>query len=318
MASNSEISGFIIVSIAGIIMAFIIWLIKQQNKKDSEGDLGNNPVSDPIINQILFSLENNSDEEIWVDLMRLDPNDTRYKFNTSDGNYPMLVEYLKTYSFNVVKTSVNYQHDNWQSDILYNYSYSPFGVSEKPIFIGFHNFDKNQQQRNFISNNYEYSFDFFNTIAVKLAPQEKKAITMDIDYSLIEPSAEKNIYPKCALLVKNNSDETKKIKLFDQEFYNQYKDCEYIQSVFGQVSYAEVLKHFNSEDVIASKIKMFIGKDNADSSYTLNFDEHKIIDKISDTQEQDEVVEIDLGGETFIAVFEVELKPNTQMYVSIV
>jgi len=306
-----QASGLIILfSMVVAVASLFIW---GWLRKDTNG-IDNQVGVEPNVRQILFNLENNTNEEMWVDLVRLEQTD-KYSFNTSDGNYGMLVEYLKTFSFNVVKTTVNYQHEDWQKDIIYNFTYTPFGITQKSVFVGFDNFYEYQQQRNFIEAKSNYSFDFFNTLMVKLNPNEKKAITLDVSEQASDIEV---VAPKCALLLKNISDETQVVKLFNKEYYAEVenKGAVEIESVFNQVSYIEVLKHFDSFPLTAKKIKMFIGMDNIESTFKINFDEEKIIDCMSDDQEQDEVIVKDLGSETFIACFEVELKPNTEMYIS--
>lgn len=317
------ISGFTIVWVLLTLLVIIAassYLKKDREYIDSElnkTDLHKKYLRDSS-HVLVFEIENNSDETILLDLCRLDDKDSRYKFSVSlQFDYETLVSYLKSYSLNVLSTRIQYNKSNkWQYDVIYHNSITPFAKEESAIFLAFNNFNKNQFQKNIIDSEYPYVFDYFNSLDVTLNPHENKAIVLHITDGEIDVKHKHN--PVCALIVRNNSDKVERIKLFDKEYYNEISEVGKIEinTPFRHISYNQVMAQNDAQPLIAKQLKMFIGDRNSGSTFKINFDEHKIADYIEPNQFQHEVVDFDLKDDKYIALFEIDVEPNSTIYIA--
>lgn len=276
-----------------------------------------------------FELENNTEEEIVLDLCKLDSTDIRYSFKTSTTDYAMLLQYLKTYSMDVARTRVMYHSDGWQKDVIRRLMYTPFATINNILCVAFHNYDRNQFQKNIIDNHSKYQFDFFNSVIVTMSPRQKKDIIFNVTDSYQEYELD---IPRCAVSVKNNSDVAKRVKLFDREYWKMEMLGTQIEiaTLFdsnGRNGYLTMLDEHDSRPLIAKKIKFFIGNDNKDCGFRINREEHKLMSFVEKEitinpmldfkgQFNKDVVDVELESEMFIGEFHVDIDPHTEILIS--
>jgi hypothetical protein len=253
-----------------------------------------------------FWLNNKSDKELELNLCELENCDD-YTFINSDGNYKMLVSYLKSYNLNVVSTLVKYSHSNWQKDIVKLSIYNPFEQIKKPILVAMDDFNMGIAHKNMIESLDKYNFNYYSTLLVKLAPKENKEITLFV----IEEEEENNQIPaKCGLVIKNNSNQVQNVKLFDKQYSNPDID---IQSLFDINTYESILNYFSQKSLLAREIRVF--SKHKFFNYKINFDDYSLSSPY-DAQENHYFI-IDLKEEIFIAYFEVEIQPNTEIIITL-
>lgn len=253
-----------------------------------------------------FWLNNKSDKELELNLCELENCDD-YTFINSDGNYEMLVSYLKSYNLNVVSTLVKYSHSNWQKDMIKLSIYNPFEQVKKPILVAMDDFNMGTVHKNLIESLEKYNLNYYSTLLVKLAPRENKEITLFI----VEEEEQNNQIPaKCGLVIKNNSNQVQNVKLFDKEYVNPDID---IQSLFDINTYESLLNYFSQKSLLAREIRVF--SKNKFFNYKINFDDYSLSSPY-DAQENHYFI-IDLKEEIFIAYFEVEIQPNTEIIITL-
>jgi len=318
--------------LAVFILAIVIFVgkgIREMVGSDDDDDSFIKPTPQSPFNVFVFNLKNNSDEAISLDLCKLDSKDERYSFSNLDGDYDMMVEYLKVHSFFVSNTRVHYQSDNWK-DVIYSKGYTPFSQQQKPIVVAFDNLDKCQYQSLLVDSKMQYVFDYFNSLQTTLNPKEQKTISlMLLDDGIAEYRNEEGIElgnqyvtPKCALSIKNNSDTMECVKLFDKDYLtkitaddSEIKKIE-IESVFGIGEYPRVVGCFDSQPLFARYIKMYLYDKNSSTNFKVND-----IPKVSGAyrtanQFQPNVIDVDLGSEIFVANFEIEIEPHSEILIS--
>lgn len=253
-----------------------------------------------------FWLSNKSDKHLELNLCQLDSNSTDYSFVNSDGNYKMLIEYLKSYNLNVVSTLVKYSHSNWQRDIIKLSVYNPFEQIKKPILVAMDDFNMGTAHKNLIESLDKYNFNYFSTLLVKLEPKENKEITLFV----VEEEEQNNQIPcKCGLVIKNNSNEVQNVKLFDKEYSNNLIE---IKSLFDINTYEGIISHFSQQNLFIREIRIF--SKYKFINYKMNFDDFSLSSPY-DAQENHYYI-VDLGSETFVAYFEIEVEPNSEMIIT--
>jgi len=277
---------------------------------------------------ITFQLQNNTDEEIKLDLCRLDKNDNRYSFSVSGGeDYDMLIEYLKLHSLFVNGTRVNYGLKNtwsgfglpdWYKNFIYLKNFTPFEKSNTPIFIACDDISENQFQLNVIQSVGSYSFDYLNSLEIKLLPKDTMQISLfcsDYNKSLIKKPI------KCSLSIKNTGSEKQVVELFKLDYFKNLEENKNngieINSIFGKEHYRNVAQQFNNIPLIATNVKFILTKENKNSICKINLREFPICNYVSINQFQSNVINCPLENETYILNMSIEIEPNTEMLISI-
>ena len=262
-----------------------------------------------------FTITNCSNNVIECDLCDLKQDITSgYVFSTSDGDYDKLKQYLKSYTLNVLSTSVRYNHSNWQKDVVKNKVYNPFQQLSTPILIAMDDFDTiHSINDNIVISKKPYEFNFFSTVLVKLNPNETKDITLLVTDDEFDDEFLKKLNKdkvKTAITIKNNSNEKQRVNLFDDKYSNPNIEFD---SIFDINSYHDIIVFFNQNPLVAKEIKIYAPKTDS-IVYQLNFEEYRLIPP--DYLEHKDFYKIDLKDETFIAYFSIEVEPNQEIIIS--
>jgi hypothetical protein len=317
----------IIIMLIALMVYVVVRLIKLLYSslfKDSEDAiekliLDSHPNSKYYANQtaISFVLENKTDQVIDLDLCRLDKNDQRYSFTTSVNDYDKFIEYIKCHILYVFETKLSYSNDNWKDEVVMSNNYKPYWVSKLPVFVGFIDYNTHQYQSNLIVSNDEYPFGYFNSLSLKLKPLESKQISLSTTDNAIEYTERKI---KCALKIINNSDKSERVNLFDKEYLdNVLRGGKIkIENIFNDnvCGYHEVVNHYDTHILHASKIDILFGELNANSEFKINFDDYKIIDFIDKNQFNMHKIVVDLKEDRFISSFGIDVAAGTEIYIS--
>jgi hypothetical protein len=275
---------------------------------------------------IVFSIKNNTNEELVLDLCHLDKNDSRYSFEASGSGYENIIEYIKTHSVFVHATRIKYEIGNtwdgigipnWFKNYIYLNEITPFSKGRTPILVACDDVSENQFQSNVIDTVGSYSFDYLNSLEVKLLPND------NIELSLFCSDYNKLIKKKpikCALLLKNTSDCKQKVNLFDKDYFDSEKkqlDGIQIESIFGKEHYKTVINTFEAIPLVANNIKFIITNENRESVCKINNEEFPICYYLSAKQFQSNVVNCPLSNDTYINNMSIEIEPNTEIIISI-
>lgn len=317
---------FIIIVLALIVYVVVrlIRLLYSSLFKDSEDAIDESKV---IISEnskyyrfetaICFILENKTDQVIDIDLCRLDKNDKRYSFTTSVNDYDKFIEYIKYNTLNICETKLSYSNNNWKDEVIMINNYNPYWTSKLPVFVGFVDYNTHQYQSNLIASNDKYPFGYFNSLSLKLKPLESKSISLSSTEDSIE-YAERKI--KCALKITNNSDKKERVLLFDKEYCdNAFHGGKIkIENIFNDnvCGYHEVVNHYDTHILHASKINILFGEKNVSSDFKINFDDYKIIDFVDKNQFYMDKIVVDLKEDRFIASFGIDVEAGTEIYIS--
>lgn len=318
------VSGKVIMALV-IVFLLVIWLWAYLKKDEVYEDLyhPDNFERDKVIS---FKLKNNTDEELVLDLCHLDKNDSRYSFEVSGTGYDILIEYIKTHSLFVHATRIKYEPSNvwdgtgipnWLKNYVYLNEITPFLKGKNPILIACDDVSENQFQLNVIDSVGSYSFDYLNSLEIKLLPNDS------IDLSLFCSDYNKLLKKKpikCALLVKNISNEKKVVELFNKDYYLKLQEGTSgveIESIFGKEHYKTILSQFEALPLVVNNVKFIITKENNQSLYEINNREYQMCDYVSEKQFQSNVVNFKLSEDTYINNMSIEIEPNTEMLISI-
>lgn len=315
---------FIIMVIALMVYVVVrlIKLLYSSLFKDSEDAIDESnfvlkPISYRCEKAISFVLENKTDQVIDLDLCRLDKNDQRYSFTTSVNDYDKFIEYIKHHTLNVFETKVSYLNSNWKDEVIMINNYNPYWTSKLPVFVGFIDYNTHQYQSNLIVSEDKYPFGYFNSLSLKLKPLESKSISLSSTEDSIE-HAERKI--KCALKITNNSDKKERVLLFDKEYCdNAFHGGKIkIENIFNDnvCGYHEVVNHYDTHILHASKIDVLFCELNANSEFKINFDDYKIIDFVDNNQFYMDKIVVDLKEDRFIASFGIDVEAGTEIYIS--
>lgn len=262
-------------------------------------------------NLLKFTLKNNTDECLDLDLCHLEQTD-KYSFKNSGGEYERLINYLKIKTLKVYCTIVHYNHENWHGDIINLHNYSPFTQSIKPILVGIDSFILNGLSKNIIQSENKYDFDYFNTLKIKLYPREEKEISLlTVDHI----SEYKYIPIKCAIKIKNSSNQTQKVKLFDEKYYLTNPEVE-IKSIFETVNYHEVIKYFEVNPILLKSMKIYTPNQTF-INYTLNFDQIHVDNSMEEriNKEWKSYFNIDIE-QSFVSLLEIDVHAGQEIYIS--
>ena len=252
---------------------------------------------------LMFNLINNSDEELELDLCRLDNKDSRYNFETSGGDYEKLVSYLKSYNLNISSTKVLYNHSDWQKDIIKLNIYNPFENIKTPIFVAMDDFMIKYAHKNIIESRHKYHFNYFSTLLVKLKPKESKNIKL---FVVEEEEKNEELPLKSGVILKNNTDEIKKVKLFDK----MISGIEY-KSLFDINTYEELINFYKRDYLVVKELRLY-SKNMDTIRYKINFDEHNI----SSPFQENHYYIINLEDDRCIAMFEIEIEPKSELIIT--
>jgi hypothetical protein len=253
---------------------------------------------------LVFDISNCYNEEIELDLCQLDSKDSRYKFENSNGEYEKLSNYLKTHTLNVISTKVIYNNSDWQKDIIRNIMYNPFTNYKRPVFVAMNDFSLPYANKNIVESRHKYEFNYFNSLLVSLKPNESKQIHLFV----VENDIKTSNYPvKTGVILKNNSNETQRVNLFDNDLID---GIEY-DSLFKGNTYQELVNHYNRNHLVAKEVKLF-SKTMNELVYKINFDDYKMT---SDSNENHYYI-IDLKNDRFIALFEIEIQANAELIIT--
>ena len=317
-----EISGMAIMIIFVIAMLLLfLWSTFKSHDSNFDEIYEEQENEREKVNCLSFILTNNTDEELTVDLCNLDSNDNRYSFNVSNRDYKKTIEYLKSHTLFVYHTRVIYTSSDFYKNVIVMNKFTPSRISKKPLLVAFDEMDKFQFQMDTIAVNKSYNFDYFNSLELKLIP--KSTITIHLYSSDYNKLIEKEPI-KCALSIKNNSDEVKLVNLFDLEYYKLLKEKNdneiEIKSLFDYMSdgdhYTEIILQNNSIPLLIKKLKFYLTADNSISKFYINKNERNIHDLINKDQYVAGIIDLELDNITAINDMQIEVRPNTEILIS--
>jgi hypothetical protein len=319
-----SISGKAIISLCVVfLLVLILWAYL---KKDEVYEELYHPDNFEKEKSIVFKIKNNTNEELTLDLCHLDKNDSRYSFEASGSGYENIIEYIKTHSVFVHATRIKYEIGNywdgvgipnWFKNYIYLNEITPFSKGRTPVLIACDDVSENQFQSNIIDAVGSYSFDYLNSLEVKLLPNDS------IELSLFCSDYNKLIKKKpikSALLIKNISDSKQTVNLFDKDYFDSEKPQRegiHIESIFGKEHYKTVVGQFEAIPLVANNIKFIITNENIKSVCKINDKEFQICDYFSEKQFQSNVVNCKLSEDTYINNMSIEIEPNTEIIISI-
>lgn len=265
--------------------------------------------------KISFVITNRTDNEITVDVCNLDELDNSYTFYTSPNNYQKLIEYLKSHIVYVHYTVIEYSNDDYVKKFVYKTKHDINKTDREPIISSLDNIDIYQYRGNIIVSEQSYNFNYFNSLELKLSPNEKIAINLYYD------QYDKKIYKKPIkhiISLKNNSEKTEVVKLFDKAYFENIKNNDIeIQSLFGHKHYQDIVDYQEVTPIVFNEIKLYFPDDNIDSEVIINEKSYTILDFYKPTQLQANIVEYDFIKTKYINNFSIELKPNSEIILAI-
>lgn len=263
--------------------------------------------------KISFVITNRTDSEIFVDLCNLNEKDNSYSFYTSPNNYDKLIEYLKNHIVYVYQTVLEYSDNDYIKKFVYKTKYNINKTDKEPIISSLDEIDLYQYDSHIINSKKSYIFNYFNSLELKLSPNEKVSVNLYFD----QYDKGLNTQPiKHLISLKNNSNKTKVVELFNKEYYQDAnnKDVE-IKSIFGDTHYKDILDYHEIMPIVFSKLKMHFSDENVDSEIIINKKSYTIVDFYQSTQLQSNIIEHEFKNVNYINNFSVELKPNSEIII---
>lgn len=257
----------------------------------------------------------------------MNENDSRYNFYIN-GDYKKTIEYIKAHSLFVYKTKVAYIDNSegknitsdlekyWLKNFIYSSSFTPHREDRFPVIVACVDYDINQFQNNIIESIGSYIFDYYNSLEISLLP--KTTMSISLLYSDYNKNNIKKQPIRYSLSIKNNTDESQIVNLFDDSYYKsvcENKSVE-IESIFGKGDYENVIKQFENIPLVAKNIQVICGEKNIISKCKINSHEFKLMDYYTLEQQQADVIDINLLKETYIHNMSIEVKPNTELLIS--
>jgi len=294
-----------------VVVIYFIAYIRNGNCNEVEFDK-HYPNIEEETKIISIRIENKAQEELTLDLFKLDKNDSRYKINYS-CDYDMLCEYAKVKNFNVQGLRIRFNERETFLKVATLKVFSPHDNAEFPLVVPVDDFDRYQFQTNIIQSNESFLWDYFNDVRVRVVGHEYYSIDLFItEKPLLLISKEDILF---GLIIGNDTDEVKQVKLLNEEYWTQNKNE--IESYLPNISYDEILKQRKIEGLFPiRKLKFFNYEGNSfESKVTLNHMNFKINEYKQDGQLQPDFIDIDFLRTIPSSNFSIELQPKSKIII---